>query len=403
MADDPHLHPSDLRGYGQLVIDATVGMTNLVEAMHRTIQKTPSPLGAPVKERTRYITGFVYHSIRGVTRMVGGSLDLVLAPVAPMLAQERMSSERDAVVAALNGVWGDHLAASGNPLAITAHLRNNGRPLQLTQPALAAALPQASGRILLLAHGLCMNDQQWRWKGHDHGLAVGGESEWTPIYLVYNSGLHISTNGHYLAGLLEALVAAWPVPVEEIVILAHSMGGLVARSACHLAEGAHHRWLQHLRKIIFLGTPHAGSPLERGGFQVDKLLEMSPYTAPFARLGRARSVGITDLRHGSVADEDWAHRDVFKPGRSHHHFMPLPAGVTCCAVAGSIALDPATRGATLLGDGLVPIASALGDESDGSPSLHFPEGQRLIVYGANHLELLGHPAVYAQILRWLAM
>jgi pimeloyl-ACP methyl ester carboxylesterase len=403
MADDPHLHPSDLRGYGQLVIDATVGMTNLVEAMHRTIQKTPSPLGAPVKERTRYITGFVYHSIRGVTRLVGGSLDLVLAPVAPMLAQERMSSERDAVVAALNGVWGDHLAASGNPLAITAHLRNNGRPLQLTQPALAAALPQASGRILLLAHGLCMNDQQWRWKGHDHGLAVGGESEWTPIYLVYNSGLHISTNGHYLAGLLEALVAAWPVPVEEIVILAHSMGGLVARSACHLAEGAHHRWLQHLRKIIFLGTPHAGSPLERGGFQVDKLLEMSPYTAPFARLGRARSVGITDLRHGSVADEDWAHRDVFKPGRSHHHFMPLPAGVTCCAVAGSIAQDPSTPGATLLGDGLVPIASALGDESDGLPSLHFPEGQRLIVFGANHLELLGHPAVYAQILRWLAM
>ena len=52
----------------------------------------------------------------------------------------------------------------------------------------------------------------------------------TPVYLRYNPGRHISENGRDLAHRLQALVDAWPVPVEAISILAHSMGGLVSRS-----------------------------------------------------------------------------------------------------------------------------------------------------------------------------
>ena len=227
------------------------------------------------------------------------------------------SAEREALQAAANGVLGDHLAASANPLAIPMRLRRDGQPLDLTTPALAAALPQPTGKILVLAHGLCMNDRQWRRKGHDHGAALAADAGFTPVYLHYNSGLHVSTNGRAFAGQLEALLGAWPVPVDELVIIGHSMGGLLARSACYYGELAGHAWPRHLRKIVFLGTPHHGTAFERGGNWVTVALGVSRYTAAFARLGKIRSAGITDLRYGSFLDEDWEDRDRFARDQRH--------------------------------------------------------------------------------------
>ena len=117
-----------------------------------------------------------------------------------------------------------------------------------------------------------MNDLQWKRKGHDHGAALARDLAYTPVYLHYNSGLHISTNGRAFAELLEALVRLWPVPLTELVLIGHSMGGLVARSACHYGALARHEWLRRLDKLVFLGTPHHGAPLERGGNWVDMLL-----------------------------------------------------------------------------------------------------------------------------------
>ncbi|MGO4781095.1 esterase/lipase family protein, partial [Lysobacter sp. 2RAB21] len=92
-------------------------------------------------------------------------------------------------------------------------------------------------------HGLCMNDLQWNWDGHDHGAALAQDDGWTPVYLHYNSGRHISVSGREFASRLERLLREWPVPVERLAIVCHSMGGLVARSACYAAEQAGHRWL----------------------------------------------------------------------------------------------------------------------------------------------------------------
>jgi len=299
-----HVRLSDIRGYSRLAVDATIGLTNLVESMHRNIARVPGILGPASEERTTGITGLVYRSIRGVTRLVGGGIDAVLAQLVPLLGDVPSSTEREAVVAALNGVLGDHISVSGNPLAIRMHLRREGRPLELTSQALAAAIPQPGGKILLLAHGLCMNDLQWRRKGHDHGAALAADAAFTQVYLHYNSGLHVSINGRAFAGLIEDLLRAWPVPVRELVIIGHSMGGLLARSACHYGKLAGHDWLRHLGKIVFLGTPHHGAPLERGGNWVDVILGVSPYSAAFARLGKIRSAGITDLRYGNLVDED---------------------------------------------------------------------------------------------------
>lgn len=396
-----HLRPTDVRGVSRLVVDATLGLTRLVETMHHNIARTPGPLGQFTEEPTRGITGFVYRSIQGTTRLVGRGVDALLEQLMPLLDQQAAESSdaREAVLAALNGVLGDHLAASGNPLAIAMQLRRDGQPLPLTKPELAAALPQAGGKILLLVHGLCMNDRQWRRNGHDHGAALAAAG-YTPLYLHYNSGRHVSSNGRELAALLETLVQAWPVPVEQLAILGHSMGGLVARSACHYAQRggqrSGHGWLQHLRQMVFLGTPHHGAPLERGGNWVNVILEFSPYTAALARLAKIRSAGITDLRHGSVLDDDWLHGDRFARDRKKN-FVPLPAGVRCDALAVTRAKSASDPGGLLPGDGLVPVQSALGQAADQALCLDFPEAQRWIGYGMNHLDLLDHVEVCAQL------
>lgn len=404
-----HIHASDLRGLGRLAADATLGITDLVETMHHNITRAPGVLGTPTRKPMKGITGFVYRSIRGVTRLVGGGVDLALANLVPLVEQEPSSATREAVVAALNGVLGDHLAASANPLAIPMRLRRGARPLELTRQALAEAIPRPQGRILLLVHGLCMSDLAWERNGHDHGAALAADPAvqppFTPLYLHYNSGLHVSTNGREFAGLLEALVKAWPVHIEEIAIVAHSMGGLVARSAFHYGTSAGHEWPRRVAKIVFLGTPHDGAPLERGGNWVNVVLDASPYTFAFARLGKLRSAGITDLRHGSLLDEDWAGKDRFARSRratANRKAVALPEGVKCCAVAATLAKEAGGLGGRLAGDGLVPVPSALGQGTSPEVALAFPESRQWIGYGLHHLDLLDSADVYDRIRRWLS-
>lgn len=403
MPKQSHLRGSDIRGAGQLAVDATLGLTRLVEILHHNILLTSGVLGTSTQQPPKGITGFVYKSVRGMTRMVGSGIDLALSQLVPLLDRGRAESsgEREAVLAALNGVLGDHLANSANPLAIPMRLRRDGQPLELSRETLARTVPEATGKVLLLVHGLCRNDRQWRRHNHDHGAALAADAGFTSVYLHYNSGLHVSTNGRELADLMEALLDAWPVPVSELVILGHSMGGLVARSACHLGKLAGHRWLRYLRKIVFLGAPHLGAPLERGGHWIDAVLGSNPYTTAFAQLGKIRSAGITDLRHGSLCDEDWQSVDRFALSELQPCPLPLPDGVACYAIAASLAANSGALKERLLGDGLVPPASALGHDPSGKRDLAIPKSQQWIGYGMHHLDLLDRKDVYAQIRRWL--
>ena len=372
------MRSGDLRGVSRLAIDATTGVTDLVEAMHAKV--APRILGKSAEGRTRGITGFVYRSVRWVTRLVGGGIDTALLRLAPVLGEGSPSTGREGLLAALNGVLGDHLAASGNALAIPMRLEPGQAP--------------AGGKLLILAHGLCMNDLQWNRKGHDHGAALARDLGYTAVYLQYNSGLHISTNGRAFAERIEALVAGWPVPLQELVILGHSMGGLVARSALHYGKMAGHQWPRHLGKLVFLGTPHHGAALERGGNWVDAVLGVNSYTAPLARLGKIRSAGITDLRHGNLRDEDWEGRDRFERAGDRRQPVSLPEGVECFAMA-------AVAGGELGSDGLVSQNSALGRHEDPRLDLSIPESRQWVVHGISHFDLLSEPRSYAKIAEWL--
>ncbi len=393
---------ADLRGAGRLVTDLTLLVTDVVETMHHNIARHPGPLGDASLAPTKGITGFVYRSVRGVTRLAGGAVDRVLAPLVPLLADASPWPGREPLVCALNGVLGDRLEATGNPLAMAMQLRYQRKTLPLERAALDVTIPGARPRLLVMVHGLCMSDSSWTRNGHDHGERLAQDLDADVVYLRYNTGRHISTNGAEFATQLERLVAAWPVPVRELVLVGHSMGGLVIRSACLAAETAQHAWRPRLKSIVFLGTPHHGAPLERGGHGVDRLFGASPYTVAFSRLGQLRSAGITDLRHGALVDEDWRNRDRFARGGYLHHALPLPRDVRAFAVAGSASKAAAAGRRAPHGDGLVPVAAALGTHDDVDRDLRIPAERRWIAYGTRHLELLGSHAVYTQMGAWLA-
>ncbi|MGE0496602.1 MAG: esterase/lipase family protein [Ramlibacter sp.] len=399
------LQSTDIRGAARLATDATLGLTDLVEAMHERIARVPGLGAASASQRTSGITGLVYKTVRGVTRVAGGSIDALLGlltpALAPMLDAGDSGPEREAIVAALNGVLGDYLVSTGNPLATPMTLRREGQALELRRAALAAQLPRANGRLLVLVHGLCMNDRQWLREGHDHGAALARDLGFTPLYLHYNTGLHISLNGRALAMQLEQLLEQWPHAVQRLALVGHSMGGLVLRSAWHYGAQAGHRWPAQVDDMVFLGSPHHGAPLERAGNWVDIVLGAAPYAAPFARLGKVRSAGITDLRHGNLVDEDWVGRDRFERGPDRRQHLPLPPGVRCYTAAASVGEERRDLKDRLLGDGLVPLDSALGRHADAARTLDLPASHQWVGYGINHLELLNRPEVYAPLRRWL--
>lgn len=391
-------HSDDLRAANRLAVEATRAVTDLVEAMHQQIGAGPARLGKPLDAPVRTVTGLVYGGVRATTALVGAGVDLALAQLAPLLGERVPGREHQAILAALNGVLGDYLASTGNSLAIPMRMRSAGRPLELSRPGLRTGFPQAGPRLLVLVHGSSMNDLQWRRDGHDHGAALARELGHTPVYLHYNSGLHISDNGRQFDELLEQLVSQWPVPVEELAIVGHSMGGLVARAACHQADGRDRAWRRALRHLVCLGSPHHGAPLERGGNWIDLLLGGSRFSAPLARLGRVRSAGITDLRFGNVLAEHWQGRDRFAHAPDPRASLTLPAGVSCYTVAATLSPAPAGK---LRGDGLVPVSSALGTHAAPALDLRFPEEHRRIVYGIGHFDLLGHAEVYQAVRAWL--
>jgi pimeloyl-ACP methyl ester carboxylesterase len=401
-----HLSISDIRGLVQLATQATTGVTRITEDVHQSVLNTMGIPGGKAPGQTRGIPGLVYRNIHNITQLVGNGVEVVLAGLQPLFESAEGAKsgtlQREAVLAALNGVMGDRLVAGNNPFATPMTLRYRDEVLNWKN---LPPMPAASNKVVLLIHGLCMNDLQRhaQHKGFDaeHGEALGSALGYTPVYLHYNSGLHTSQNGRELSARLEQLVTHWPAAIEELTVVAHSMGGLLIRSACHYAEQQGLTWPGRLKNIVFLGTPHHGAPLERAANWVNTILGSTPYTKPFTTLGQLRSAGITDLRYGHVLDEDWHGHDRFHRKPDKRQFVPLPGDVACYTVAATKAARRSALADRLIGDGLVPLHSALGQHDDAQRTLQFSEASRWIAYRMNHMELLGSPAVTRQMVQWL--
>ncbi|OLF23152.1 permease [Aeromonas sp. YN13HZO-058] len=395
-------HISDIRELAQLLTLALPATVEITEAVHQAVL---SGMGIKGRDegKTSGITGLVYKGVHGAANTLGSGINELLTrlPPTPPLHHIPETPKRAALIATLNGVMGDALVESHNALATPMTLRYQGEPLDWQ--AMPTDLPR-EGRLLLMVHGLCMNDLQWQtlYQGEpvNHGEQLANALGYQPFYVRYNSGLPIAQNGQALALLLEQLLTHWPGDLKEITIIGYSMGGLVARSACHHAGVAGLTWPAHLANLIFLGTPHHGAPLEHAGHWLEQLLPASAYTEPFVRLTRLRSTGIKDLRHGKVI-ETLAPPDPAVPMRDPREPLPLPCGVNCYAIAATTAAKRSLLADRLIGDGLVPLRSALGQHSEVRHQLAFLPAHTLIVYRTSHMALLGSPQVGQQLLRWL--
>jgi pimeloyl-ACP methyl ester carboxylesterase len=322
------------------------------------------PSAAPVR--------VVHDSIaRGVYAGVGAGLRATA--LVPVPDRELSETPRGAMaLGALNGLLGDKLE---EPLAIPMAVRRVGEP--------------ATSRLAVFLHGL--GETEYAWGARSYGDRLHEDLGITPVFLRYNTGRHISENGASLAALLDEVVASWPVEVEQIALIGHSMGGLVARSACHHGGD----WTGLVRHTISLGTPHSGAPLEQAVHAMSAALDIVPETRPFARFLRRRSAGIRDLRRGSLVDEDWRDRDPDALRSQALAEVPLLEGATHCFVAATITRSPKHPVGRLLGDTLVLSGSASGRR------VGFAADDGIELGGTHHLALLNHPEVYDRLRSWL--
>jgi len=306
----------------------------------------------------------------------------------------------DDAIAVLNGAVGDRLAAADNTLAIPLGFTIRGRGIDLDE--LTTTHPDARPRLVVLVHGLMANERSWAYAGKPpFEERLEADLDVTCVCVRYNSGRHISVNGRELAHALQDLVDAWPVPLEDLVIIGHSMGGLVSRSAGHYAAEAGLPWVAQLSRMFLLASPSRGAPLEQLANVAAFTLRAipNPWTWGIAWVFRQRSAGIKDLRHGWLVDEEWQAKgpDALSFGRKH--LVPLLPHVHHFVAAGCLAPDEHHPLAKVLGDALVAPFSAKDEGIDGTPSDRAPTDARVFP-GVSHLSMAGDDDVYTQLLAW---
>ncbi|NMD54599.1 MULTISPECIES: esterase/lipase family protein [Tsukamurella] len=407
---------AEVRALAELGCTEFAGTVDGVHGVHRAVSDRVfryvrlgvGPAVAPVRALHDGITDGVYATISTVARTVGR-----VAAAGADWPGERPPSETPrgaALIGVLLGLIGDDLEAQASPLAADpvtvrvdgaiVHLGDGPVPADRLDPA--EVFDGATGRVVVLLHGLTETEHAWGVGGleaEDYGVRLAVDLGATPVYVRYNSGRHISDNGRDLAGLLEALVAAWPVPVTELVLIGHSMGGLVARSAAHRAQRDEMAWPAGVSATVSLGTPHLGAPLEQAAHYGSAALAAVPETAPFGRLLRRRSAGIRDLRAGSIVDEDWRDRDADALGAAAAAEVPLLDGAEHFFVAATFTRDARHPVGRLLGDGLVLAPSAGGRGR--ARRIGFTDDAGMHLGGAHHFTLLQSDAVYDRIRGWL--
>jgi pimeloyl-ACP methyl ester carboxylesterase len=393
---------TELRALTALGFDELRQATGGIGAIHRAaagrVFRAVGPGAALVRPLHEAITTGVYAGLGLGARAIGLAAQAAVARRdAPMLSTTPRGS---ALIAAVTGLRGDALEAEGSPLCQPTAVRVNGEPVALDTDALREAFPGATPRLVVFLHGLM--ETEFSWGGREsYGARLAREVGCTPVYVRFNSGRHISENGRSLSELMEELVAAWPGGAGELALVGHSMGGLVARSACCHAAQDDADWVRLVRHSVSLGSPHMGAPLEQAVHVLSAGLAALPETRPLANLLRRRSGGIRDLRQGSLVDEDWRDRDPDALRAAACAEVPLAEGATHCFVSATITRSDRHPLARLLGDTLVLVPSASGRSR--TRRLPFDEEYGMHVGGATHFALLNHPAVYERLRDWLAV
>jgi pimeloyl-ACP methyl ester carboxylesterase len=396
---DAELRALTLLGFDELR-QASGGIGSINRAVAGRVFRAVGPGAVLVRPVHETVTRGVFAGLGLGTRAIGmATAAAVGRREAPALSTTPHGS---ALIAAVTGLRGDALETEGSPLCQPMAVRVDGTPVGLDPDSLREAFPDASSRLVVFVHGLMTTEFSWSLGGREpYGARLARELGCTPVYVRYNTGRHISENGRSLSELMEQLVAAWPVEAGQIALVGHSMGGLVARSACCHASEDGADWARLVTHSISLGTPHMGAPLEQAVHVLSAGLAKLPETLPFANFLRRRSSGIRDLRQGSLVDEDWrdSDRDALRGAACSE--IPLLEGATHCFVSAAITRSQQHPLGRLLGDTLVLVPSASGRSR--TRRILFDDEYGMHLGAATHFTLLNHPAVYERLRDWLAL
>jgi len=401
---------ADIEAIGDLAGEALAAGPRLIEDMHRGIAGRPlDALGlaaAPVRVIHDAVASSVYRGLqRGFAAVARGTAGLWARTAGDEGPGLGRTTAGLIGLATLNGLYGDRIMRRESPLALRMEVRQGGRAVTRCPDDLARAFPKPTSRIAVFLHGLFETEQSWEHlplgRGREqrtYGARLRDELGITPVQVRYNTGLHVSDNGRQLAGLMEDLVGAWPVPITQIVLIGHSMGGLVARSACHYGHETGHRWIGQVGHVFCLGTPHLGADLEKGLNALGSACSRLPETRGLASLVNARSAGIKDLRFGSCVEEDWCDCDPDEFLRDRCREVPFVAGAHYYFIAATLIEGPV---GSVLGDLLVRIPSASGRGSGRGRRIPFEIDHGCEFTGMTHFDLLNHPSVYEQLRSWI--
>ena len=362
----------------------TVRDTHLAWAdrVHRLLRRSTGGESRTSEVVHRGVASGVYAGLGAGLRATAWGLGaLADREVGPALEETRHGRF---VTSAVNGLIGDRLARERPRLAVPLAVRRDGRDVPLHAPALAEAFPSAGARVAVLLHGLSENEDAFERDRDVVGAAYADtlrDLGWTPVLLRANTGLGLRENGVALASLLDGLLEAWPVPVERLALLGHSMGGLLIRAACAVSTPTERPWTERLSNVVTLGTPHLGAPLAAQVGTGSRVLARLPESAAFGRILDQRSVGVHDLVEGLG------------------HDVPALPHVRYHLVSATLTRSPRHPVGRVVGDLLVRPESAYG-RSKRHPGL-FPEADLLHVPRAGHLDLLNHPDVHVALRAWL--
>lgn len=383
------------------------GVTGAIRDTHSAVasraftwaRRTLGPVVTPVEfvhdQVTRTAYGAAAMALEGAAEVVGTSASKAAEASRASRFGRGTARRTGGVLAFVHGFNGDKMAASGVPLSYPMGLRRSGYAVTATPGDLAEAYPDAAPQVVVFVHGFVGTEQMWkRHASRDeqgrrlsYGRQLEAQGDWSALWVRYNTGLRISTNGRDLAALLEEVVQNWPVPVERIVLIGHSMGGLVASSAL-MQWPTSATWGPKVTDLITLGTPYHGSPIEQGANFLAEHLSGYGATKWVSDVIAFRSEGIKDMRPGNLFLADTHHA---MPDAADWRRMLAPQMVVRhLAIAATLTKDPHARLGKIVGDGVVLRSSARGGADSGL-------SRSTMMGSMSHNDLVNDPRVYEVI------